>query len=119
MHGVPDNLPLAKFHGLSLLAVRPLENITYFDFGREGQSELEIGVEGRWEVRGNANSMRGNPIPSDLSTLRAVVGSRVTGSQLRAPESFVLELEGAHELEVFDSNDQHESFSIPQWGIYI
>jgi len=43
----------------------------------------------------------------------------VTGSRLRAPESFVSLSGTLNELEVFDSSGEHETFSMRQWNVYV
>ena len=130
MHGVTDSLPIGQFRGARLVALRPLENIFYFVFERahsklafvRKSEPLSIGVEGMWQIRGGGGDLiaSGNPIPeSGLPAVQALLGELVVASEIRVPESFVLTLSSGHVLEVFDSNRQYESFSIPEANVYV
>jgi hypothetical protein len=126
MYGVPRNLKLKPFVGATLRRVEPLENVFYFTFERpsglarklKGQ-DLQIGVEGAWELRNPDGSVavRGEPIPAAQSPYP--LGRKVAGSEVRAPRSFILRFETGEELEVFDSSSEVESFSIPQQNVYV
>src|SRR5580765_992341 len=129
MRGVPENLKLASFIGATLIKADPLENVFYFTFerprGRRRRlkgAELQIGVEGEWELRNGLESLvaGGRPIPKTTLDLPLYpIGAKVVGSEVRAPRSFVLKFETGDRLEVFDSSSQYESFSIPQEGVWI
>jgi hypothetical protein len=126
VHGVPKNLRLKPFVGATLRDIDLLGNIVYFNFQRPPgfartlkSRELQIGVEGIWELRDHLGRVvsRGDPMPA--SEADYPIGKVVTGSENRHPKSFVLKFETGVHLEVFDSSREFESFSIPQQGVYV
>jgi hypothetical protein len=48
-----------------------------------------------------------------------LLGKRVTGHDLNAPESFKLHFENGLALTVFDDSDRYESFSIQPGDIFV
>src|SRR2546426_12074948 len=128
MHGVPKNLPVKRFHGATLDRFKDLQNIVYWQFTSAARRWwprrsrlLEIGVEGVWELRDRSGGLvaTGSPMPSASFTMaRLPIGQVVKSSTVRAPRSFVLIFQSGDQLEVFDSSDKHESFSIPQENVY-
>ena len=75
-----------------------------------------------WQLRSGSGDLiaSGNPIPeSGLPAVQTLLGALVAASEVRVPESFVLTLSSGHVLEVFDSNRQYESFSIPEANVYV
>jgi hypothetical protein len=129
MHGVPENLPITRFHGATLDRFEDLQNVVYWRFTTaprrwwpQRSRLLEIGVEGTWELRDKSGALvaTGSPIPPASFTVSCLpLGQVVSSSSVRAPRSFVLVFKSGHELEVFDSSDKYESFSIPQANVYV
>ena len=129
MRGVPKNLPVRRFHGATLDRFKDLQNIVYWQFTSAARRWwprrsrlLEIGVEGVWELRDKSGSLvaTGSPIPpASFTVARLPIGQVVTSSTIRAPRSFVLIFQSGDQLEVFDSIDKYESFSIPQENVYV
>jgi hypothetical protein len=126
MYGVEASLRLKAFHGLLLQAVDFLESIVYFRFARSldaDPAELEIGVEGRWEIQaasglvvaGQQVSHAEAPPPTALFP----IGDHVVSSRVDPPHSFGLVFASGRVLVVFDSNASLESFSIPQLNVYV
>jgi hypothetical protein len=108
VHGVPKKLNLSGFHGLSLRAVDILENIVYFRFGTPEGREMEIGVEGRWELelQGGEVALEGSPlVVADSDRQLFPLGSVVENSRVNSPLSFELVLAGGSTLRVFDSSE--------------
>lgn len=106
MHGVPSDLDLTCFAGATLVRIVRLE--TQVDFMFEPQAC--VSVEGQWAVRSPDGQTQGADV------LR---GLRVTGTQIKAPRSFILEFEENYSLEIFDSSEQYESFSIQPGNIFV
>jgi len=108
---------------------KDLQNIVYWQFTSAARGwwsrrsgPLEIGVEGVWELRNKSGTLlaTGSPIPPASFTMACLpLGQVVKSSSIRAPRSFVLIFESGDQLEVFDSNDKYESFSIPQEDVYV
>ena len=130
MYGVTRNLPIRQFHGARLTELRSLENVFYFVFERPRAKlslgrrprPLSIGIEGSWQLRRADSSpvAEGSPIPeSGLQAARALIGEAVVASEVKVPKSFTLTLSSGHVLEVFDSNQKYESFSIPESNVYV
>jgi hypothetical protein len=127
MPKVPKNLNLKPFLGATLNRVEPLENVTYFTFDRprgwrrrfKGK-ELQVGVESRWELRDVRGVIvcSGAPI-AENTRAEYPIGRKVTGSRVQAPDSFSLQFETGESLEVIDTSDQYESFSIPQENVWV
>ena len=127
MPKVPKNLNLKPFLGATLNRVEPLGNVIYFTFDRPAGwrrwfkgAEIQIGVESRWHVRDARGDIvcSGSPI-SESTQARYPVGRKITGSRVHAPDSFSLQFETGESLEVVDTSDQYESFSIPQENVWI
>ena len=51
--------------------------------------------------------------------LLRLLGRRVVGSAVAAPESFALEFDGGMRLRVYDSSSESESFSIQPGDIFV
>lgn len=122
MHGVPKGLKLSAFYGLSLRAVDFLENIAYFRFGVPGVREIEIGVEGLWELESRTGELvlEGAPLVAPKPEFQLLpLGSVVEVGRVDPPRSFELHFAGGATLRFFDSSEKYESFSIPQLNVYV
>lgn len=128
MPKVPKNLNLKPFLGATLNRVEPRKNITYFTFERPRGwrrrfkgAEIQIGVESKWNLRDSKGVIvcSGSPIAENSPAPQYPIGRKITGSRVQAPDSFSLQFETGESLEVVDTSDQHESFSIPQENVWV
>ena len=118
MYGVPADLNLERLRGATLIQVAIAEFQIQFRF----EPETEIAVEGRWELRdrsGHIVDLAQRHAARDVYRVHQLLGRRVVGSQINPPESFTLEFDSGHRLQVFDSSDSFESFSIQPGGVIV
>ena len=81
-----------------------------------------IGVEGLWEVRDAEHRLIDRAEPNrarEAYRVHVLLGRTVVSGRLNAPQSFVLGFDGGYQLEVFDSSEQYESFSIQPGDIFV
>ncbi len=122
MHGVPTQLTgLSDFEGAHLVEVADLENIVTFRFAREASIvSLEIGVEGEWKLTDSLGQIVARGTPSITpGAVAPILLSKVVFTETRPPTSVALRFGSGHTLEIFDSSDRYESFSIPHRNVYI
>jgi hypothetical protein len=120
MNGVPASLNLNKFHGAQLEQIALGQYVIQFQFG--GPIRPVIGVEGYWEVRAKDGSIIDRAHQNqerDVYRVHQLLGRAVTGSEVRAPESFLLRFENGDCLEVFDDQIEYESFSIQPGDVFV
>lgn len=103
MYGVPPDLDLSRFHGATLLEIA----VGAFQVRLRFEQPLEVAIEGDWEVH-----ERDGAISSSIDRLRTVVGKSVISTEVRAPRSIVLDFDGGTRVEIYDSAEHYESFSI-------
>jgi len=122
MYGVPEKLQaLQDFEGMRFVAADDQGEIVYFRFARDGSGgEMEIGVEGEWVLRDASGDVAVKGTPNFTpGTFAKVFQAIVTTTATHPPKSIVLHLDSGHALEIFDSSEEFESFSIPHGGVYI
>lgn len=118
MYGVPAGLDLTRFIDATLESVCLGQFHVQFHF----DPVASIGIDGDWELRGpdgvivdqtqdNANR--------DAYRVHKLLGKRVVRTSIDSPRSLTLYFESGHELWVFDSSEQFESFSIQPGDIFI
>ena len=116
MYGVPADLDLAFLHGAELIQVCQGQYQLQFHFHPAGS----ISVEGGWELRDAAgvrlDGQHGGPDRPPYQ-LHRLMGCRVAGSEVSAPEWFALRFEGGEVLRVYDDSPQYESFQIEPGSI--
>jgi hypothetical protein len=118
VYGVPTDLNLAFLHGAELIQVCLGQHQLQFHFHAAGS----ISVQGGWELL-DASGARldgwhdGPDRPP--YQLHRLLGRRVTGSEVSAPDWFALRFEGGEVLRVFDDSEQYESFSIQPGNIFV
>src|SRR5688572_19684049 len=115
VHGVGQaGAGLSDFNGLRVLGLEVLHNIVYFSFGDSVQHELRIGVESEWLIRDAYGTVvrSGQPRPNEAIP-EPPLGSTVVAAEARPPRSIVFSLTSGHTIEIVDTSDRYESFSIP------
>ena len=116
MYGVPADLDLAFLHGAELMQVCLGQHQIQFHFNPPGS----ISVEGGWELLDAAGVRidgRQNRLDRPPYQLHRLLGRRVTGSEVSAPEWFALWFQDGEMLRVFDDSPHYESFQIEPGGI--
>jgi hypothetical protein len=113
MYGVPANLDLSSFKDATLIQLVVSEFQIQFKFHPEGS----ISVECKWELRDSSGLLidyggRGSIAKREALRLHVILGEKVQGHSVNAPDSFSLRFESGHVLTVFDDSKQYESFSI-------
>ena len=109
MYGVPANLDLAFLHGAELIQVCLGQYQVQFHFHPVGS----LSVEGDWELIGKRGATldRNEPAPrSRPFQLHKLLGQRVAGIQVTAPDWIALRFDNGLLLRVFDSSKEFESF---------
>ena len=118
MYGVPPDLNLGFLHSAELQFVGLGLFQLQFRFHPEGY----ISIEGRWELRDAAGALvdgRHDSRNRPPYQLHRLLGRRVVGSKVSAPEWFSLQFEGGEVLRIFDDNPYYESFQIEPGGIIV
>jgi hypothetical protein len=118
VYGVPADLDLQRLSGATLIQLAIGEFQIQFHF----EPETQIAVEGRWELRdrsGHVIDLAQSNADRDVYRIHQLLGRRVVGSQVNPPESFTLEFDNGDRLQVFDSSDRFESFSIQPGGVIV
>jgi hypothetical protein len=118
VYGVPADLNLAFLHGAELIQVCLGLHQLQFHFHPAGS----IYVQGEWELW-DADGARvdGRQDGPDRPPyqLHRLLGCRVAGSEVSAPDWFALRFEGGAVLRVFDDSPRFESFEIQPGGIIV
>ncbi len=120
MYGLPSSLDLTRFHGSSLDQIALGQYLLQFRFS--GDPPMEIGVEGRWELRAaNGAVVDGSQDNASREVYRVhtLLGRTVVRSEVHAPKSLVLHFDSGHALEIFDDDTRYESFSIQPGDIFV
>ena len=118
MYGVPADLSLERFVGATLIRVGLGAFQIQFQFHPEG----EIAVEGRWELRDQTGRLVDQAEPTgdrDAYRVHQLLAARVIGARVDAPKSIALQFDSGHRLEVFDSSQEYESFTIQPGDIVV
>jgi len=118
VYGVPADLDLRRFIGSRLIQISLGEFQIQFQFDPAAQ----IAVEGRWELRDQAGHLVDRAEPAaDRNAYRVhrLLGAKVTGSSVAAPEPITLRFDNGHQLQIFDSSREYESFSIQPGDIFV
>ena len=111
MHGVPSDLPLARFVGHELNQIALGRFQTQLHFAGVGS----IFIEGRWELRdpdGDLVDREQEHASRDGYRIHGVIDLPVARFEIDAPKSFTLVFDPGYRLTVFDDTPQYESFSI-------
>lgn len=118
MYGVPADLNLTFLHGAELIQVCLGLSQLQFHFHPVGS----IAVEGGWELLdadgARLDGWQDGPDRPPYQ-LHRLLGRRVAGSEVAAPDWFALRFEGGEVLRVFDDSPQYESFQIEPGGIIV
>ncbi|MDB5338641.1 MAG: hypothetical protein JWN70_4260 [Planctomycetaceae bacterium] len=118
MYGVPADLNLVFLHGAELTQVCLGLYQLQFHFHPAGS----ISVEGGWELLDAVNTRldgRHDGPARPPYQLHRLLGHRVAGTEVSAPDWFALRFEDGLVLRVFDDSPQYESFQIEPGGIII
>ena len=121
MYGVPADLDLRGFIGATLVQVCLGQYILQFHFQASDGQMPAIGVEGDWTLTDSAGTVVDRADAGgvrDCYRVHVIIGSSVVGSTLDAPHSFALTFASGHELRVFDSSTEYESFSIQPGNVF-
>lgn len=116
MYSVPQNLNLDFLHGAELIQVCLGLHQLQFHFYPAGS----ISVEGGWELRDHAGErIDGRVDRPDRPPymLHRLLGNRVAGYEVFAPEWFAIRFDSGAVLRVFDDSTQYESFQIEPGGV--
>ena len=111
MYGVPADLDLSFLNGTVLVQVCLGQFQVQFHFHPIGS----ISVEGGWELLDSAGERidcRYDSPGRPPYQLHRLLGGRVVGTELSAPDWFAVRFQGGEVLRVFDDSKQYESFSI-------
>ena len=118
MYGVPADLNLGFLHGAELHFIGLGLFQLHFHFYPEGY----ISVEGGWELRDATDEwIDGWHDGCDRPPyqLHRLLGRRVVGFEVSAPDWFSLRFEAGEVLRVFDDDPHYESFQIEPGGIVV
>lgn len=118
MYGVPSDLDLDSFKGATLIQVCLGEFQLQFKF----DSDAEISVEGAWQIVGRNSEIVDagtRNVQRTENRVHLLLGRKVEGWSVHAPEWFELQFEGRLALRVFDDSEQYESFSIQPGDIFV
>ena len=121
MHGVPPDLPLARFVGHECNQVALGQFQIQFHFAGTGS----IFAESRWEVRSPSGELVDAACEHgkrDCYRIHEIIDVPVVSYAIDSPLSFTLFFKSGHALIVFDDSDQFECFSVNLEGdgsIYI
>jgi hypothetical protein len=120
VHRVPENLDLAFLHRAELVLVGLGMYQVHFHFHPAGV----ISVEGGWEMLSSDGTQsddhaRHTGTERPPYQLHRLLGLRVIGSKVSAPDWFALTFETGWVLRVFDNSEQYESFSIQPGNIFV
>jgi hypothetical protein len=118
MYGVPADLDLRFLHGAELIQVCLGEHQVQFHFHPAGS----IYVDGRWElldVAGEQIDRRCDEPQRPPYQLHRLLGQSVAGSEVSAPDSFLLRFGSGDGLRIYDSSPHYESFQIQPGNIIV
>ena len=118
MYGVPSDLNLSTFIGVKLQQVCASEYQVQFRF----EADRWIGVEGKCQIldqAGRSVAEVARDSTSNDKQFEMLLGQKVVGSSVNAPDWFDLRFEGGLVLRVFDDSQQFESFSIQPGNIFV
>jgi len=118
MYGVPADLALSRFEGAVLIQLCIGEFQLQFNF----HPRASVSVEGKWELRDETGLLvdgfeRG--AKGDALYAHRLLGKKVDGFSLDAPNSFSLRFETGHVLRIFDDSRKYESFSIQPGDVFV
>ena len=105
------SLSLERFVGATLIQIALGE----FQVQCRFQPAGEIAVEGRWELRDDAGRLVDQAQATadrDAYRVHQLLGRKVTDAWVGAPKSIALRFDNGHRLEIFDSSQEYESFTI-------
>jgi hypothetical protein len=111
MHGVPPDLNLAFLESAELTQVA----IGVYQIQLSFHPTGAISSEGGWELLDKDGSKIDGLMPVPRSApyqLHLLLGQRVVGTTISAPDWFAIEFERGELLRVFDDSPQYESFSV-------
>jgi hypothetical protein len=118
VYGVPVDLGLTFPHGAELINV----GLGMYQVRSHFHPIGSISVEGEWELRNAAavkiDGWHDGPDRPPYEIHR-LLGRRVVGSEVSAPEWFALRFQGGDELRVFDHSPRFEAFSIEPGHIIV
>jgi hypothetical protein len=111
MHGVPQDLALQQFVGRTLEQIRMSEHQLQLLFDKADW----IRIEGDWQLRDDKNLVLDRAMEHserDASGIHRLLGKSVITFAIDAPTSFRLAFESGLILQIVDSSDRYESFSV-------
>ena len=111
MYRVPANLDLHRLMGATLTQLAIGEFQIQFRF----TPEVEIAVEGHWELRDQAGHIIDQAQRNaDRKAYRVhqLLGHQIVNTRVDPPKSLTLEFDDGQRLQVFDSKPEFESFTI-------
>jgi hypothetical protein len=112
MHGVPADLPLARFLDHSLNRICLGRSQLQFHFAGAGSIQIEAAG---WEVRtpgGEVVDARELHADREAYRLHCILDLTVARFAVDPPRSFTLFFESGHCLTIYDDSPRYESFSI-------
>ena len=118
MYGVPENLDLSGFSGLSVTLVCIAEAQVQIHFERDHY----VGIEGAWELidsSGRVVGGRGRGQSNEESKAELLLGRKVLGVAVSPPDWFELRFDHGVALKVYDDSQQYESFSIQPGDFFV
>ena len=118
MYGVPADLSLERFVGATLIRIGLGQFQIQFQFHPDG----EIAVEGRWELRDQAGRLVDQAEATgerEAYRVHKLLGGKVMSASVDAPTSIALRFDSGHRLEIFDSSQKYESFTIQPGDIIV
>jgi hypothetical protein len=117
-YGVPADLKLGFLHG----AERQFIGLDLYQFQFRFYPDGYISVQGEWELRDAAGERidgRHDSRDRPPYQLHRLLGRRVVGSKVSAPEWFSLQFEGGEVLRIFDDDSHYDSFQIEPGSIIV
>jgi hypothetical protein len=122
MYGVPADLDLSKFLHQELDVLGLAQRSLHFQF-ENGQV---LSVEGRWKLVDPSGRTLDESLEHGSSVanhgemrLQNLLGQTVTATKTHPPHSISLHFDRGHELRIFDSSENFESFHIYPDEIHI
>jgi hypothetical protein len=118
---VPGDLNLSLFMGATLVQVCLGQYEIQFNFQRNGGIS-SISCEGEWRIvdaGGNVIDYAKENSEREAYRVQVLLGQEVVETVIDAPHSFSLRFRAGHTLQVFDSSDRYESFSIQPGDVFV
>lgn len=124
MHGVPADLDLSPFEGLTLTNIGLGPHDLRLAFTNYPDPDRHLSIEATWELRGtddeiidradDAYGLRDTPLH-----FHRIIGQEVTSSLVSAPDWIELGFGNGVRLRVYDDSEHYESFTIQPGDIVV